>query len=371
MAESVSLQNKEYELTGVFEVVEDYKPKIVGYGGYAEVWELKFHGLKCAGKRFYDNQCGVSTQIKELILKECQILISLRHPNIVQFLGVYKSKNSALPILVMEYMHTTLSECIEKWSHGVIPEVIAYAILEDVALALRYLHSKNIAHRDLSSNNVLLTADMRAKISDLGTARILDTTPKRKKALTTAPGTLYYMPPESFGDNPTYTVEIDIFSYGVLAMEIFCGERPKPTKQFEEDAMSTGDSRFRRLTEIDRRRSYMDKISPGHPIRNLIEQCLNESSKRINAYDVTAYIYKVKANATAPCDSKLLMVQEQQCNKKKIEEQKNEIQQLKYEASDSKFKISELEREVRVYKGEPSVDQLREELASTKVSLKK
>ncbi len=361
--------DKELELAGVYEIKEDSKPKIIGYGSYAEVWELEFHGLKCAGKQFHENMCNDEAQTRRNIFRECQLLANLRHPYIVQFLGVHKSKYSSLPVLVMEYLHTTLNECIKKWY--TLPEAIAYTILEDVALALCYLHSKNVGHRDLSSSNVLLTMDMHAKISDLGMAKILNITPKQKRKLTAAPGTLCYMPPEAIGDNPTYMVEIDIFSYGVLAMEVFCGEIPIPTNEFEEDSTSTSDSRFRRLTEIARRRRYLDKISPQHPIIDLIEQCLEEPGKRPNAQDAKAYIRRLKANVTVPCDSKLQLLQERRDHKKTINNQKKEIQQLKNEKSDSQFNISELERKIRLHKLEPLVDELKEELTSTKNKLQK
>ena len=83
-------------------------------------------------------------------------------------------------------------------SHGILPKEISYSILHDVVLGLCYLHSQipPTIHRDLSSNNVLLTSNMTAKISDLGVARNLNLTPLQVSRLTQTPGTLAYMPPE-------------------------------------------------------------------------------------------------------------------------------------------------------------------------------
>ena len=113
----------------------------------------------------------------------------------------------------MEFLHTNLTSCIEQY--GTLPEEISYSVLYDVALGLCYLHNQIpvIIHRDLSSNDVLLTSNMSAKISDLGVARILNMT---QGYMIQTPGTPAYMPPEVMKANPYYTTSIDIFSYGIL-----------------------------------------------------------------------------------------------------------------------------------------------------------
>ena len=100
----------------------------------------------------------------------------MQHPNIVQFLGVYFKENERVPMLVMEFLSMNLTSCIQK--HGILPEEINYSVFYDVAQGLYCLHTQSppIVHQDLSANNVLLTYNMDAKISDLGVARILNLT---------------------------------------------------------------------------------------------------------------------------------------------------------------------------------------------------
>ena len=181
----------------------------VGYGSYAVVKELKFRGLKCVGKKIHDILFNSATPqeqaaMLERFAGECELLGGLHHPCIVQFLGVCFEQGSPLPVLVMEYLHTTLSACLERY--GVLPKEISYGILRDVALGLRYLHehSPPIIHRDLSANNVLLTSNMNAKISDLGVAKILNLIPAQMTQMTQmkAPGTPCYMPPEALMAKP-------------------------------------------------------------------------------------------------------------------------------------------------------------------------
>jgi len=168
---------RRYELGGVRDTGRE-----VGHGSYVVVKELKFRGLKCVGKKIHDILFNSATaQEKVAMLErfagECELLSGLHHPCIVQFLGVCFEQGSPLPVLVMEYLHTTLSACLERY--GVLPKEITYGILRDVALGLCYLHelSPPIIHRDLSANNVLLTSSMNAKLSDLGMAKILNLTP--------------------------------------------------------------------------------------------------------------------------------------------------------------------------------------------------
>ena len=144
----------------------------LGRGSYATVLEVDYMGLKCAGKKIHEVlmiQGGYSVSRFE---DECRLLSKLRHPNIVQFLGVFFEDGAQTPVLVMEFLPTNLTSCIERY--GVFPDEINYSILHDVALGLLYLHNQtpSIVHRDLSANNVLLTPNMTAKISDLGLASI-------------------------------------------------------------------------------------------------------------------------------------------------------------------------------------------------------
>ena len=173
------------DVNSSFDQLEAYSLKEVqvtdrelGHGSYATVLELEYMGLKCAGKKIHNEllRQGITTYGMYRFKEECHLISQVRHPNIVQFLGVYFQQGVQAPILVMEFLPTNLTSCNEQY--GILPQEICYSILHDVALGLYYLHSQTppIIHRDLSSNNVLLTLNMTAKISDLGVARILNLT---------------------------------------------------------------------------------------------------------------------------------------------------------------------------------------------------
>ena len=90
---------------------------------------------------------------KRSFLRECEQSSRLRHPNIVRFFGIYHPPGARVPSLVMERLHCSLTSLLE--SNPVVPIGTKISIIKDVALGLRYLHTRNppIIHRDLSSNN--------------------------------------------------------------------------------------------------------------------------------------------------------------------------------------------------------------------------
>ena len=281
MAASVTFTGLEtFNLTGIR--ATDHK---LGHGSYATVEELEYMGLKCAGKKIHDLllEQGDASYTLRRFEEECRLLSQVRHPNIVQFLGVHFQRGVRVPILVMEFLPTNLTSCIEQY--GIFPKEIGYSILHDVALGLCYLHSQTppIIHRDLSSNNVLLTANMTGKISDLGVARILNLTPLQVSRMTQTPGTPAYMPPEVMVANPSYDTSIDMFSYGIMMIHVFSGNWPEPQvgpNRYEGDQLIP-------VTEAERREVFLQAIGSDHPLMDLIVKCISNNSRhRANAGEV-------------------------------------------------------------------------------------
>ena len=252
----------------------------LGRGSYAVVIELEYRGLKCAGKKLYKilHEQGIGHAARRY-LEECRLLNQTRHPNIVQFIGVYFEEGSHFPILVMELLPTNLTSCLDRY--GVLPDEISYSILHHVALGLSYLHGQtpSIIHRDLSANNVLLSYDMTAKISDLGVARILNLTPLQVSRMTETPGTPAYMPPEVMVADHRYDASVDEFSYGVMMVHVFTAEWPLPKVGPTRVDPSYPDVLIP-VTEAERREEFIRKIGQSHPLTDLIMRCLNNNPQR-------------------------------------------------------------------------------------------
>ena len=307
-----------YKLTGV--TVTDRE---LGHGSYATVLQLDYMGLKCAGKKIHElllRQGDTSYTVRKFE-EECHLLSQMRHPNIVQFLGVLSQEGVSAPILVMEFLPTNLTSCIDQY--GILPKEISYSILHDVALGLCYLHRQTppIIHRDLSSNNVLLTANMTAKISDLGVARILNLTPLQVSHMTQAPGNPAYMPPEVMIANPKYDTSVDQFSYGIMMIHMFSGRWPEPQvgpNRLEGDQLIP-------VTEAERREVFLQVIGNDHPLMDLILKCINNDPRhRAHASEIVERLSAMKSQFPSSFANRLEMLRQ-------IEHQEEEKQVLREE----------------------------------------
>ena len=177
-----------------------------------------------------------------------------------------------LPVMVMEMMADSLTSFVKK--HEKIPVHIKYSIVHDVSLGLCYLHNHNppIVHRDLSPNNVSLTAHHVAKISDLGVAKVIKA--DSRKTMTKAPGTVDFMPPESLANSPVYGPPMDVFSFGGIILHTFTQQWPRPTEQVQFDSKTR---RKVALMEVERRQQYLDKmIREAEQLKPLVEKCLDD-----------------------------------------------------------------------------------------------
>ena len=248
--------------------------------------------LPCAGKilhptLFQSNDPGAMTIMKQF-QQECRVLRALRHPNVVQYLGLYQDPETRLPVLLMELMDDNLTRFLEQSAES-LPYHIQVNICHDIVLALAYLHSNDIIHRDFSSNNVLMTvAGNRAKVTDFGMAKIFNINRATMTPLTMCPGTLPYMSPEALDDPPVYTKKLDTFSFGVLGIQIMTRQFPDPGPRMKK----VKDPRFpvgiqAPVPDVERRKSHIDLIDPTHPLLLIANDCLSYNEEdRPSAQDL-------------------------------------------------------------------------------------
>ena len=277
--------------------------KELGHGAYGKVFTVDYVGLPCAAKEIHSLLLhGVSAEdkkaIKDGFIRECYHSSLIRHPNIVQFMGVYYTERSDLPIMVMELMDTSLTSFIENNQSKIAVEM-KLSILHDVSPGLSYLHARRpaVIHRDLSSNNVLLSGKGRfvAKISDLGTAKMIRADSKQTKSrLTTAPGTLHFMPPETLDvENPIYGTPVDVFSFGGVALHLFSEEWPTPGVQKKRDPTT---NKLVALSEAQRRQRYLDTMTvEGAALKEMVMRCLDDDpDQRPPIQEVSQWIKSLK-----------------------------------------------------------------------------
>ena len=224
---------------------------VLGKGGWGEVKVAGFRGLKVAAKCLYE--IIISPHNIRKFSREMNIASKLRHPNLLQFIGATTEGN---PIILTELMPTSLRKELETGGLA-YPAILSISL--DVACALNYLHlfkPHPILHRDVSSANVLLQGSgfggWRAKVSDYGTVSL------QPLARTCNPGNPVYSAPESPYPRQ-HSPSMDVFSYGVLLIEMVLCQFPEEDKSLREAQIKA----IKRLA-----------------LKNLIERCLIENYKQ-------------------------------------------------------------------------------------------
>ena len=262
--------------------------KMLGSGAFGIVEELTVGGTICAGKMLHsillDKLNEGADRIMERFVSECRLMSKVRHPNIVQFMGLCIFDDCTHPVLVMEAVDTSLEDILE--THDNLPLPLVLHILLDITRGLIYLHDSQkppIVHRDLTARNVLIDkASMRAKIADLGNALMIDPA-KLSMTLSQAPGTLPYMPPEALELNPKYDTSLDMFSFGHLAL--FAVLQQNPGQLLPPNYVDKHTNKLLARSEVQRREKciemLVEKLTKDHLTTKMIIQCLsNTQAKR-------------------------------------------------------------------------------------------
>ena len=251
-----------------------------GAGSYGYVFQVTVGGVQRIAKKLHSNFTNPSQvsavereNITSKFRNECVILSKLRHPNIVQFIGVhYGRRGKADLTLIMECVSSDMDKFLEV--HPNIPLPLKLSILLDVSYGLVYLHECNppIVHRDLTARNILITDKCQAKIADLGMAKIVDIQAQLAASHTQAPGQMWYMPPEALEENASCTPKLDVFSFGHLTLYMANQELPKVYSiKLTAEIVKQG------IVERLKRQKALDLVGSDHCLYPIIADCLYDN----------------------------------------------------------------------------------------------
>ncbi|XP_066400137.1 cysteine-rich receptor-like protein kinase 25 isoform X1 [Miscanthus floridulus] len=221
------------DATGNFS--DDHK---LGQGGFGPVYKGELPGgLEIAIKRL----SSVSVQGLMEFKTEIQLIAKLQHTNLVRLLGCCVQADEKM--LVYEYMHNkSLDFFIFDSEKGkALTWERRFRIIDGVAQGLLYLHKHSrlrVIHRDLKASNILLDRDMNPKISDFGMARIFCSNVTEANT-TRVVGTHGYIAPE-YASEGLFSIKSDVFSFGVLLLEMISGKRTAGFYQYGKFFNLTG-----------------------------------------------------------------------------------------------------------------------------------
>nr|XP_018682775.1 PREDICTED: G-type lectin S-receptor-like serine/threonine-protein kinase At4g27290 isoform X2 [Musa acuminata subsp. malaccensis] len=242
----------------------------LGEGGFGRVYRGLLEGQQVAVKRL----ARTSGQGIEEFQNEITLIANLQHKNVVRLLGycIEKEEN----ILIYEYMpNKSLDYYIfDRIRRSELSWAKRVVIIEGIAQGLLYLHKFSrfrVIHRDLKTSNILLDSEMNPKISDFGLARIFEQNEDQANTKRVV-GTYGYMPPE-YAMNGIFSTKFDVFSFGVIVLEIVSGRR---TARFFDSESSSNLLRYswelwREGKSLDLLDSSLDIPESGEEI----SRCIN------------------------------------------------------------------------------------------------
>jgi serine/threonine-protein kinase len=206
---------------------------VLGRGGMGEVYEVDFEGE--SHRRRYalktlTADCTISEEARGRFIREIQICLQLRHPNICRMVD-WDFDPRGTPYIVMELLQgEVLSDQITRRTP--MSEDAVRLIIKQLLLGLDAIHTARVVHRDLKPANLFMLPDGTLKIMDFGLA--WQSGAKTLTGAGTALGTPLYMAPEQLLDTHHVDARADIFNVGLIAYKMFTGHLPVECRRMRD-----------------------------------------------------------------------------------------------------------------------------------------
>ncbi|XP_078160305.1 serine/threonine-protein kinase VIK-like isoform X3 [Carex rostrata] len=263
---------------------------IIGKGSFGEILRANWRGTPVAVKRILPS-LSEDRLVAQDFRHEVTLLLKLRHPNIVQFLGAVTEKKPLM--LVTEFLrggdlHQYLKE------KGAVSPATAISFALDIARGMAYLHKEPnvIIHRDLKPRNILLvnsSAD-HLKVGDFGLSKLINVKHANDiYKLTGETGSYRYMAPEVF-KHRKYDKKVDVFSFAMIIYEILEGEPPLAQLEPYEAAKCVADGH----------RPMFRAKGCNPELKELIDQCWSgDVNKRPSFLDILKRLERTKESISS------------------------------------------------------------------------
>ena len=255
--------------------------ELLGSGRYGEVWRMSYGDKTYAGKIIHktllpgypDMSVDQINQFVADIESVSATFSSYEHPHLEKFFTVAQPATDSLPILLTELLPDNLNSFAAKMK-GKLPIHVQLDLCYGMARGIQFLHDDGVIHNNLHGGNVLITTDGQPKISDYVCPQITELNKK------TTPLFKAYMSPEAIKNTLVCSRPSDIYSLGILFLQVATQTPPAPIEDGE-------------LTEVQRYKPQLDDVT-GNPLLPVIIRCLNILPGRPSIGQLCSRIYIAK-----------------------------------------------------------------------------
>ncbi|CAH1788192.1 unnamed protein product [Owenia fusiformis] len=202
----------------------------LGEGSYATVFKGKSH-LNNKVVALKEIRLNNEEGAPFTAIREASLLKGLKHANIVTLHDIIHTKDTLT--FVFEYVHTDLSQYLEKHKGGLTPHNVKLFLFQ-LLRGLSYCHQRRILHRDLKPQNLLISQQGELKLADFGLARA-KSVPSRTYSHEVV--TLWYRPPDVLLGSTDYTTSLDIWGVGCIFTEMISGVATFPGMKDAQDQL--------------------------------------------------------------------------------------------------------------------------------------
>lgn len=273
--------------------------RCISRGGFGFVFVGCYRGRQVAVKKIRNEREITRDQVEQFVC-EITLIAGLRHPRIVEFLGACwttPTELSAVTELMERGDLRDVTQRFKRSGYRLTWETHKTVIAFHIAEALTYLHSltPTVIHRDLKAKNVLLNADMEAKLSDFGIARERSSY-DGSEHMTVGIGTSFWIAPEVLlGRN--YDERADIYSFGVVLSEIDTDDYPYWNAHHPPQGKAQENEILRLVARGAKRPSFSENCPPA--IYELARRCLRaDPAERPSALEIATYLQQLMHEST-------------------------------------------------------------------------
>jgi Leucine-rich repeat (LRR) protein len=276
------------------------KENIIGCGGYGLVYRAELpDGFKFAIKKLNSEMCLTDREFSA----EVEVLSMTHHDNLVPLWGYCIQGNSRF--LIYSYME---NGSLDDWLHNrddddsksFLDWSRRLKIARGASQGLSYIHDvckPHIVHRDIKSSNILLDKEFKAYVSDFGLSRLI--LPNKTHVTTELVGTLGYIPPE-YGQGWVATLRGDMYSFGVVLLELLTGRRPVPISTKSKELVQWVQEMRSKGKQIEVLDPTLQDTGYEEQMLKVLEvasQCVNHNpSMRPTIQEVVAYLDRIDAS---------------------------------------------------------------------------